>query len=61
MEAKAEHSLVNITTIGFRVPGESQWAAQLCRIASSPKGCATAGDAERLEALLKTFYKPLAP
>lgn len=61
MEAKAAHPLVNITTIGFRVPGESEWAAQLCRIASSPKGCATAGDAQRLEALLKTFYKPLAP
>lgn len=61
MDAKAQHPLVNITTIGFRVPGESAWAAKLCRIASSPKGCATAGDAQRLEALLKTFYKPLAP
>jgi hypothetical protein len=55
--AKTKFPLVTINTIGFNISASDQWFAQLCRIATRPSGCATAGDQANLQAILEGFYR----
>lgn len=56
--AKERFPLVTVNIIGFNVSEEARWFQQLCRIATRPSGCSTAGDQEQLQAILESFYRP---
>lgn len=58
LEARAERPLVTINAIGFKVERTGQWFRTLCRIATRPEGCATAGDEAQLRRMLESFYQP---
>ncbi len=58
LAARKRYPLVTINTVGFHIEGEDRWFRELCRIATSPQGCATAGNPGQLQAILESFYKP---
>jgi uncharacterized protein YegL len=55
--AKGKYPLVTINTIGFNIAENDRWYAQLCKLATPSGRCATAGDEERLRAILESFYR----
>jgi hypothetical protein len=55
--AKAKYPLVTINAIGFSVPENDTWFPQLCKLATASGRCATAGDQDRLQAILESFYR----
>ena len=57
-QAKKNHPLVTINTIGFRISRQQHWLTVLCRIATEEKGCATADDEPQLRRMLDSFYRP---
>ena len=58
LAARRRFPLVTINAIGFHVSGDRKWFAQLCRISTSPQGCATADDQRQLQTILESFYRP---
>lgn len=57
LAARRRFPLVTINTIGFHVKGDEKWYRQLCRLATSKKGCATAGNRKQLKSILEGFYR----
>ena len=57
-QAKKNHPLVTVNTIGFRISRQQRWLTVLCRIATEEKGCATADDEPQLRRMLDSFYRP---
>jgi protein TonB len=55
--AKAKYPLVTINAIGFTVSENDKWFPQLCKLTAPSGRCATAGDQERLQAILESFYR----
>jgi len=55
--AKAKYPLVTINAIGFTVSEADKWFPQLCKLATPSGRCASAGDEERLQAILESFYR----
>ena len=61
LKAKKKFPLVTVNTIGFNISRQDKWFADLCRIATHPRGCAPAGDRGQLQAILESFYRYRPP
>jgi len=54
---KAKYPLVTINAIGFTVAENDRWFPQLCKLITAGGRCASAGDQERLQEILESFYR----
>jgi hypothetical protein len=55
--AKSKYPLVTINAIGFTISEDDKWFPQLCKLATPSGRCASAGDQERLQQILESFYR----